>query len=176
MAAVSEVSRRGGRVDHAALSTRHAERLRARLIAGMAEQSTQLAQHEAALAASISRSCAEVVHRDRALAALHMYVAREAMEEIDAALARIDDGSYGTCQSCERPIPLERLETMPAARFCPACPAPRWDPPAGGGRDEAMAPAEIAAGAGSRIRCDSHLTPLSRCSPAEEANRDAAAS
>jgi hypothetical protein len=59
------------------------------------------------------------------MAALSMYVAYEAMEEIADAVARIDDGSYGLCQLCERPIPLEFLETSPAARFCGDCPAPR---------------------------------------------------
>jgi RNA polymerase-binding transcription factor DksA len=141
MAAASEVSRRGGRVDHAALSTPHAEGLRARLLAGMAEQSSQCAQHEATLAALSGSAHGDMADRDRALAALHMYVARAAMDEIDDALSRIDDGSYGVCQSCERPIPPERLETMPSARFCPACPAPRCDLPAGAGRDEAMAAA-----------------------------------
>jgi RNA polymerase-binding transcription factor DksA len=125
MATASEVSRRGDRVDHAALSTRHAERLRARLLAAMAEQATQFAQHEARLAAIIDTSFGDMADRERALAALHMYVARAAMEEIDDALARIDDGSYGVCQSCARLIPLECLETVPAARFCAACPTPR---------------------------------------------------
>ena len=40
------------------------------------------------------------------------------LEEIEAALARIDDGSYGTCETCGKAIPKERLEAKPAARFC----------------------------------------------------------
>ncbi|HWB89505.1 MAG TPA: TraR/DksA C4-type zinc finger protein [Acidimicrobiia bacterium] len=38
--------------------------------------------------------------------------------EIDAALERLDRGEYGTCQVCGRPIDDERLEALPATRFC----------------------------------------------------------
>ncbi len=44
--------------------------------------------------------------------------ARDAIEDIDDALARIDAGTYGLCESCGRPIPLERLEAIPHTRFC----------------------------------------------------------
>jgi RNA polymerase-binding transcription factor DksA len=43
------------------------------------------------------------------------------IEEIDAALARIDDGSYGRCTGCGTAIPEERLELRPFARTCVAC-------------------------------------------------------
>ncbi|SCK19933.1 transcriptional regulator, TraR/DksA family [Streptomyces sp. WMMB 714] len=46
---------------------------------------------------------------------------RRVLEEIDAAFARIADGSYGTCTDCARPIPPERLEILPHARCCVAC-------------------------------------------------------
>ena len=38
--------------------------------------------------------------------------------ELDAAAERLEGGTYGTCQACGRPIGEERLEAMPAARFC----------------------------------------------------------
>ncbi len=38
--------------------------------------------------------------------------------EIDAALARIDGGAYGTCAVCGEPIPEERLEAVPYATLC----------------------------------------------------------
>lgn len=41
--------------------------------------------------------------------------------EIDAALARIDNGTYGTCTNCEKPIPEERLEALPWATLCIDC-------------------------------------------------------
>jgi DnaK suppressor protein len=42
-------------------------------------------------------------------------------EEIDAALDRIADGSYGACVHCGRAIPDERLELRPFAAACVAC-------------------------------------------------------
>ena len=41
--------------------------------------------------------------------------------EIDAALKRIDEGTYGTCTNCGNPIPEERLEARPWATLCIGC-------------------------------------------------------
>ena len=38
--------------------------------------------------------------------------------DVEWALKRLDDGTYGTCEVDGKPIPEERLEAMPAARFC----------------------------------------------------------
>jgi DnaK suppressor protein len=38
--------------------------------------------------------------------------------QIDAAFERVERGTYGTCQACGRPIGAERLDAMPATRFC----------------------------------------------------------
>jgi DnaK suppressor protein len=43
------------------------------------------------------------------------------LSEIDAALRRIDDGSYGRCTNCGRQIPEERLEARPYATLCIDC-------------------------------------------------------
>ncbi len=43
------------------------------------------------------------------------------LAEIDAALQRIDDGTYGTCTNCGKDISLERLEAYPAASLCIDC-------------------------------------------------------
>jgi DnaK suppressor protein len=40
------------------------------------------------------------------------------LQEIEGAFQRLERGTYGTCQACGRPIGEERLEAMPAARFC----------------------------------------------------------
>ena len=41
--------------------------------------------------------------------------------EIDAALARIEGGTYGTCTNCGKEIPLERLDAYPWASLCIDC-------------------------------------------------------
>src|SRR5918998_3930253 len=40
---------------------------------------------------------------------------------IDAALARMDEGTFGTCGRCGKPIAEERLEAMPYATLCIDC-------------------------------------------------------
>jgi RNA polymerase-binding protein DksA len=43
------------------------------------------------------------------------------LAEIDAALRRIEDGTYGQCTNCGRQIPAERLEARPWATLCIDC-------------------------------------------------------
>ncbi len=44
-----------------------------------------------------------------------------AVEEIDDAMRRIDDKTYGYCERCFQPIPKPRLRALPYARLCVAC-------------------------------------------------------
>jgi RNA polymerase-binding protein DksA len=44
--------------------------------------------------------------------------AEQLLSKIEGALSRIDDGSYGTCEACGRPIDQERLEAVPWATLC----------------------------------------------------------
>lgn len=46
---------------------------------------------------------------------------RDEVRRIDAALARIQAGTYGTCQKCGDPILQARLELLPATPFCKLC-------------------------------------------------------
>ena len=46
---------------------------------------------------------------------------RTLIEAVDAALARLDAGTYGTCITCGKPISPERLEALPAAAHCIDC-------------------------------------------------------
>jgi len=54
------------------------------------------------------------------------------LEQIERALKRIDEGTYGTCERCGRPIPRERLEALPHASTCVEC-QEREEQAAGGG-------------------------------------------
>jgi DnaK suppressor protein len=58
---------------------------------------------------------------ERQHAAALLGQARDQIAAIDAALARVDGGTYGTCERCGRPIGDERLAARPAARTCIAC-------------------------------------------------------
>ncbi|PWJ22361.1 TraR/DksA family transcriptional regulator [Jannaschia seohaensis] len=59
---------------------------------------------------------------DEVLEALGEHDRRE-LRAIDAALARIADGTYGTCAKCGGEITPERLEAVPTAVFCRTCAA-----------------------------------------------------
>jgi RNA polymerase-binding transcription factor DksA len=43
---------------------------------------------------------------------------QEALDEVEAALKRLEAGNFGICEGCGKPIGTARLEAMPAARFC----------------------------------------------------------
>lgn len=43
------------------------------------------------------------------------------IKKVDEALRRIDEGTFGTCQSCENDIEIKRLEARPTATLCIAC-------------------------------------------------------
>lgn len=43
---------------------------------------------------------------------------RNELAEVDRALEKLDEGTYGRCESCGEPIAPARLEAKPAARFC----------------------------------------------------------
>jgi RNA polymerase-binding transcription factor len=47
--------------------------------------------------------------------------AEQIVYEIDRAVARIDEGTYGRCERCGQEIPEERLEAVPYATLCVTC-------------------------------------------------------
>jgi RNA polymerase-binding transcription factor DksA len=46
---------------------------------------------------------------------------RDTLTDVDAALARIEAGTYGRCESCGNDIAPARLEALPHARLCISC-------------------------------------------------------
>ena len=46
---------------------------------------------------------------------------RASLDDVDTALARLDDGDYGICVGCDMQVPAERLEALPATAYCLAC-------------------------------------------------------
>ena len=62
---------------------------------------------------------AKTFEREHDLALTHN--ARELLAQAEHALARIDDGTYGTCESCGEAIGKARLQAFPRAVLCVAC-------------------------------------------------------
>jgi len=47
----------------------------------------------------------------------------EKMQEITEAIRRLDEGTFGTCENCEKAIGKERLRALPFTRYCVRCAA-----------------------------------------------------
>jgi RNA polymerase-binding protein DksA len=52
---------------------------------------------------------------------LHASQETEYLTQLDEALKRVDDGTYGECEECSGTIPLKRLEAYLAAMLCVVC-------------------------------------------------------
>jgi len=57
--------------------------------------------------------------RDMAVQRLNRHASL--INEVRAALTRLEDGTYATCEECEEDIPRRRLEAVPWARLCVPC-------------------------------------------------------
>ncbi len=72
------------------------------------------------------------------------------LDEVELALSRLDDGTYGRCEECGTPIDDSRLAASPTVRSCGACvigggvaPEPTGAPPdPTGSRDPGVGPAD----------------------------------
>ena len=61
----------------------------------------------------------EAIERDTSMALQRLLA--ELREDVEHALVRLEEGGYGTCEDCQRPIPAERLRARPEAVRCVAC-------------------------------------------------------
>jgi DnaK suppressor protein len=119
--ALSELPRPDGGSAGETLPPRRTAAVRGQLLAMLGERSEEFAHSAKNFARLTTDSSQDPIGLDRATAALGMYCAIEAIEELHDALVRVEEGSCGACQTCRRPIPPERLETFPQTRFCAAC-------------------------------------------------------
>ncbi len=106
------------------LSQEALARLRSLLLAESRARALQSAEHEAVVSQLRDGTDVDSV-LERELAEAGVARARTAMADIEHALARLDAGTYGWCEECGAAIPFERLEVIPAARACVACPERR---------------------------------------------------
>lgn len=63
--------------------------------------------------------------RDREISMIISDRDRQKLVAIEEALERIEEGTYGICDSCEEEIPVERLKAMPFTRLCVQCQSER---------------------------------------------------
>jgi DnaK suppressor protein len=83
---------------------------------------SRLAEAETSISRQHSGSTDDAEPRaDLDVAVAQAAAARRAVEEIDSALGRLESRKFGLCASCEKRIPIERLEAWPRARFCVQC-------------------------------------------------------
>lgn len=89
------------------------------LSAGAAELEGESQALDVPDAEDLGEANGAMVERDRLLALAG--AARVTLAAMDAALARIDAGTYGVCAGCGQRIPDARLEAMPEATHCVGC-------------------------------------------------------
>ncbi len=102
-------------------------RLRHLLAVESSAQAARFAEHQAMVSQLRGATDSDSV-LERELAEAGAARASEAIEEAEHAMQRLDAGTYGSCEACGSPIPFERLEAIPSARSCVACPGrrPGW--------------------------------------------------
>jgi RNA polymerase-binding transcription factor DksA len=108
-------------VDRSELSAESKAALRALLLRELAVRDTQAAECEATTSDLTGQGDVDSL-LERELAFASAASANEALGDVRHALERLEAGTYGTCEGCGRTIPFERLEAIPHARLCVACP------------------------------------------------------
>ena len=106
------------------LSEQSLAQLRGLLVAEADSEAARSAAHEALISELRDLTDADSV-LERELAEAGAVRAQETMADVGHALERIHLGTYGSCEACGVPMPFERLEAIPWARLCVACPGRR---------------------------------------------------
>jgi RNA polymerase-binding transcription factor DksA len=83
---------------------------------GLTTESEDESLGEAALNQHQADIGTETFERERDFSVLEQVEAE--LADVEHALKRLDDGSYGSCEACGKPIGDERLAALPATRFC----------------------------------------------------------
>ena len=83
------------------------------------ENENQAQQDDFGVGNHVADDASEVFNRERNLALQGN--AEDLLAQVDAALQRLDDGSYGVCARCGQDIAAERLEALPYAAYCITC-------------------------------------------------------
>lgn len=100
------------------------ERVRDALMEDLAQQSAQLVACRQTMDQLTGQSDVDSI-LEREVAETSAASAEAAIADAEEALERIEAGTYGICEKCGSPIPVERLEALPHARNCATCPSHR---------------------------------------------------
>jgi len=105
------------------LSAEELGQLHEQLLRELVAQVDQASEQEQVVAALLAdpREALGQLEVVRDVADVVVVWSEAAANEIEAALARMGDGSYGICEQCAAPIRVERLVAIPHARYCVAC-------------------------------------------------------
>ena len=106
------------------LSEERLAALRGLLVSERATQADRRTQHQAFIAQVRGLTDADSV-LERELAEAGAARAEEIVADVEHALERLEEGTYGRCEGCGTPMLFERLEAIPSARLCVACLARR---------------------------------------------------
>ncbi len=88
------------------------DRLRAEVATGIVAPDAMTYGSQAAAASQVFEQQRDLALRDRN---------QEHLDQVEAALRRLDEGTFGACVRCGRPIAAERLEALPWAAHCIDC-------------------------------------------------------
>src|SRR5271157_5636212 len=101
--------------------------LRARLLGDMTQMEDNALNKDHSRTTSMPTNMAELGsdNSDQELTLSLLGNEKHALDQIEAAIERIDDGSYGRCEKCGGKIPKSRLDAVPYAAKCVRCASQR---------------------------------------------------
>ncbi len=92
--------------------------MKEQILSGVEETLTEMTSHSGNIPDPNDRA---TVESDRNFELRIRGRERKLLDKIDEAIERIEDGSYGICDSCGGKIGLKRLEARPVATYCIEC-------------------------------------------------------
>lgn len=105
---------------HTALDPATVAELREQLVARLEEERAHLAEQRATVEELTGQGDVDS-QLERELAEEAVTRAEKSLVDIEDAVRRIDDGTFGTCERCGQPIAPARLEAIPETRTCVNC-------------------------------------------------------
>lgn len=128
MAGTTRTGKDGTQVDGGAWTREELAAVRARLVEEIEELKADIARAESQMASGENSESdgddeadagAKTYEREREIALT--LNARDLLAQNERAVARVDAGTYGVCESCQRPIGKDRLRAFPRATLCVTC-------------------------------------------------------